>query len=143
MVVTNSDEIAAALEQETCRLSSPSSATSAFHVAKALAYSVMLRPWLYGIPTRIPQLALGKTIFTTDFPLERFDPVLAALGLAMLSRLDNFTQARVANAATLRDGLASLQGARTVVPTAGASPVYCECQSSSPRGPRGMQLSRR
>ena len=46
------------------------------HVLKALAYFVMLRPWLYGIPARIPQLGLGRTEFTTDFPLALPDRVL-------------------------------------------------------------------
>ena len=101
ILVTNSDALAAALREETARLETPGLGTSAVHVLKALAYFALLRPWLYGIPARIPQLGLGRTVYTTDYPLAQSDRVLVALGLTMLRRLDEFTSARRANAAAL------------------------------------------
>ena len=124
LVVTNSDAIAAALDEELAGLARPGVATSAAHVVKAVAYFAMLRPWLYAIPTRIPQLGLGRTIFTTDFPLEHADPALAALGQVMLRRLDEFTSARQANAAALLAALPRGGGLTTIVPRAGSSPAY-------------------
>ncbi|MEZ5287575.1 MAG: DegT/DnrJ/EryC1/StrS family aminotransferase [Vicinamibacterales bacterium] len=99
IVTTTSAAIAAALDAETAQLQPPGAAASGAHVVKALAYAVLLHPTLYAIPTRIPQLALGKTVFTTDFPLERADPTLLSLALVMMRRLDAFTTARRANAA--------------------------------------------
>jgi dTDP-4-amino-4,6-dideoxygalactose transaminase len=122
ILVTNSDALAAALAPEVAGLAAPGPLTSVQHVVKALAYFALLRPWLYGIPARIPQLGLGRTVFTTDFPLTSADDVLVALGVTMLRRLEEFTAARRANASAL---LAALNGAGiTIAPVAGSTPVY-------------------
>jgi dTDP-4-amino-4,6-dideoxygalactose transaminase len=123
-VVTSSDDLAVALREEMSGLPSPNMAASAVGVAKALAYFVLLRPWLYWIPHRIPQLELGQTAFTTDFPLEAPMRPLVALGVAMMDRLDELTRARVANASALADGLRSIPGIQMITPTATATPVY-------------------
>jgi dTDP-4-amino-4,6-dideoxygalactose transaminase len=123
-VVTSHDDLAAALNEETAGLPSPGMTESAVGVAKALAYFVLLRPWLYWIPHRIPQLELGKTVFTTEFPLERPMRPLVALGVGMMDRLDELTRTRIANATALLDGLRAIPGLRTIAPTAGAAPVY-------------------
>jgi dTDP-4-amino-4,6-dideoxygalactose transaminase len=124
VVVTASDRIADALEQERQAMTPRTSGDSARHVVKALAYWAMLRPWLYRIPASIPQLGLGKTIFTTDFPVAVPDPVLIALAEVMLRRLDSFTAARRANAAQLLDGLAGVPGIHPVRPQPGSAPAY-------------------
>ena len=123
-VVTSSDRLATALHEEMAGLTSPGMTESAVGVAKALAYFVLLRPRLYWIPHRIPQLELGKTVFTTDFPLERAMRPLVALGLNMMRRLDELTRTRIANASALLDGLRAMPGIQTIVPTATAAPVY-------------------
>ena len=94
VIVTQSDDIARALDQEMANLLAPGAATSGVHVVKALAYFALLRPWLYAIPTRIPQFSLGKTVFTMNFPLAHPDPALVALGVVMMRHLDAFTTAR-------------------------------------------------
>jgi perosamine synthetase len=124
IVVTASDDIAGALRHEMASLPSPGAADSAVHVAKALAYFTLLRPSLYGIPARIPQLGLGKTIFTTEFPLHHADPRLVALGLVMMTRLEEFTAARVSRALALLEGLRAAPGIRAITVTAGAMPAY-------------------
>jgi perosamine synthetase len=124
IVVTASNEIAAAIRDEVASLPSPPVSTSMMHVAKALAYFTMLRPSLYGIPARIPQLGLGKTVFTTEFPLHRGDPRLIALGLVMMKRLDEFTRARVSRAAALLAGLRAVPTVRTIAARHGSSPAY-------------------
>jgi perosamine synthetase len=124
VVVTNSDAVASALREEMAGLPSPQMAHSAIGVAKALGYFLMLRPWLYWIPNAIPQLELGKTVYTTEFPLERPSRPLVALGRTMLGHLEDFTRARRSNAAALVEKLAGLSGIRMVAPTAAASPVY-------------------
>jgi perosamine synthetase len=124
VVMTSSDDVAAALREVMAGLPSPGTRESTVGVAKALVYFMMLRPWLYWIPNRIPQLELGKTVFTTEFPLELPSRSLVALARTMVPRLDEFTQARVANAGALLDALASVGGIQTVTPTPGAVPVY-------------------
>ena len=124
IVVTASEAIAAALREGMTALPAPGVGESAVHVAKALAYFTMLRPSLYGIPARIPQLGLGRTIFTTDFPLHRADARLVALGLVMMNRLDEFTAARVARATAFLEGLRDTTGIRSITPRPGSTPVY-------------------
>ena len=123
VLVTNSDDLAMALREETARLEAVRPGTSAVHVAKALAYFALLRPWLYGIPARIPQLGLGRTVYTTDFALAQSDGVLVSLAVTMLHRLEEFTRARRENAATLLRELRAI-AMDTVQPIAGAEPVY-------------------
>jgi perosamine synthetase len=124
VLVTNSDEVAAALKDEVAALPKAGISESGAGVMKALVYFLMLRPWLYWIPNRIPQLELGKTVFTTEFALERPSRALVALGRTMVSRLDDFTRARVGNAERLLDRLQAIPGVRAVAPIAGAVPVY-------------------
>ena len=123
ILVTNSDALAAALREETAHLETPGAGASAVHVLKALAYFALLRPSLYGIPARIPQLGLGRTVYTTDFPLRQPDRVLVALGLTMLRRLDEFTSARRANAAAALAELRPIE-LDTIEPQAGTAPAY-------------------
>jgi len=131
VIVTSSDDLAAALRERLANLPAPSRVTSAVHVMKALAYAMMLHPRLYGIPNSIPQLGLGKTAFTTDFQLAAADPLLAALALTMMRRLDEFARVRTRNAAALMEGLRSIRGVQTVasLPAASAAhlrfPILC------------------
>ena len=139
-VVTDSNDLAAALESELAMLPRQSISQSGIHVAKALAYFAMLRPSLYGIPARIPQLGLGQTAFTTAYPLVRPDPVLAALALTMIKRLDVFTRARQANARALLDAITVLPGVRTIAPTAGSCPVYLRLPVLAERAERAATI---
>lgn len=123
VIVTDSDQIAAALASESAAMS-PSSESGAKVLVKAMAYAALLRPWLYWIPNSVPQLGLGTTRFTTGFPVEQPPRALVALALTMLDRLDEFTQARTANAARLLEGLTSVTGVRPVRPQAGTKAVY-------------------
>lgn len=124
VVVTNSDAVASAMREEMAQLPSAPLGHSAAGVVKALTYFLMLRPWLYWIPNRIPQLELGKTVFTTAFPIEQPSRVLVALGRTMVNHLDDFTRSRVANAAALLERLAVMKGIQTIVPTTAAEPVF-------------------
>ena len=114
VVVTNSDALFAAIEREMAAADSAGWKASAIGASKAMVYSLLLRPSLYGFPNRIPQLGLGQTRFTTEFPIEPPPRALAALALTMLPRLPEFTAARTANAAALREGLAGQAGLQVV-----------------------------
>jgi perosamine synthetase len=124
VVVTSSNDVAAALAEECKPLSSPGAVNAAVLAAKALVYSALLRPQLYWMPNRIPQLELGRTVFTTDFSLGAQSRVQSALALTMLRRLDGFTQARTHNARLFLEGIGSSTRVRSVAPSPGSSPVY-------------------
>jgi dTDP-4-amino-4,6-dideoxygalactose transaminase len=74
-------------------------------VLKAFVYWAMLRPRLYWIPNAVPQLGLGRTVFTTEFPLARANSPLVALALATIRHLDEFTRVRRCNASVLFEAL--------------------------------------
>jgi perosamine synthetase len=124
VVVTNSADLAEALRLETASLPAAGFSRAGVDVAKAIAYWVLLRPWLYWIPHSIPQLELGNTVFTTEYPLARPSQPLAALALTMIERLESLTAARVANAHRLGQGLASCSTLRPIAPRVDAVPVY-------------------
>jgi perosamine synthetase len=124
IVVTNSDRVGAAMAAECEHLAGPGLAASGAAIAKALVYAAMLRPSLYWIPNSIPQLELGKTVFTTVYPLERSGKPLVALAATMLPRVNAFTAARVANAEAMIEGLRGMPGIRVVRPLASVTPAY-------------------
>jgi perosamine synthetase len=124
VIVTSSDPVASVLEGELRTLAPASAPTSGIGVAKALAYFTFLRPWLYGIPDQIPQLKLGQTHFTTDFPLQAPNRALLALALTMMKRLDTLTADRRRNAQALLDGLSRAEYIRPIAPGRDAIPVY-------------------
>jgi dTDP-4-amino-4,6-dideoxygalactose transaminase len=84
----------------------------------------MLRPSLYWIPNSIPQLGLGKTVYSTEFALARPSRALVALALVMVNRLNTFVDGRTANAAALAAGLRAIRGVRTMAPSSDAVSSY-------------------
>lgn len=123
-VVTSDDRIRHALDAVLAAAPAPTRGASAVHAAKAVIYAALLHPWAYGVPANIPQLGLGRTAFTTDFPIETFDPLAAQLAVVMLGRLDAFTRARVANGEGLRRELDPAVDARAIAPIPSAQAVY-------------------
>ena len=124
VLVAHEDRVGRAIEREWSTLAASTASGAIEGCLKAIAYSVMLRPFLYGIPARIPQLGLGQTIFTTDFTLQLPSRPLVALAEVMLRKQETFTRARVANATALLDGLRDASGIRTIAPHPEAAPVY-------------------
>jgi perosamine synthetase len=124
VIVTDTSEIAAAVDAELRGLQSTAAVVAVLDVAKALAYSAMLRPSLYGVPARLPMLGLGKTVYTTDYPLERPSGAIAALASVMMRRLSEFTAIRRSNGASLAAGLQHVPGAVLPAPASDAKSVY-------------------
>lgn len=124
VLVTGSDALAPMIEKEIGQLQAPTTRAAATLTAKAIIYFALLRPWLYWIPNGVPQLQLGRTVFTTDFPLTRPSRPQTTLALTMLPRLDEFTEARRTHARQLLEGLRGAPGVSTIRPLDGSSPVY-------------------
>ncbi len=124
VLVTHSERLAEALRHDVGQLHRPGTGESLGGVLKALGYATLLRPSVYWIPNRIPQLGLGRTVFTTEYPIEQPIPALTALAITMMRRLDAFTRTRQANAAAMLGELSAVPAIRTVRPLAGSTPVY-------------------
>jgi dTDP-4-amino-4,6-dideoxygalactose transaminase len=79
IIVTNSDPIAAALEQQYRDLPSPSWWHTVKDVAALVCLVVFIRPWLYWIPAALPFLGLGTTEFPRTISLRRLSGFKAGL----------------------------------------------------------------
>jgi dTDP-4-amino-4,6-dideoxygalactose transaminase len=92
-------------------------------LVKISIYAALLRPRLYWLPQAIPQLGLGRTVYSTSFDLQACAPLVAALARIMLGRLDEFTARRRENAARLATSLRGRSG--IVLPHAAATAEPC------------------
>jgi perosamine synthetase len=124
LVVTNDDTLASSFERECQDVEATGAGEIFAQLVKALTYSVFLRPSLYWIPNRIPQLGLGRTVFTTEFSLETPTRFLTALGAEVLPRLPELTRARTTNATALTGALRAIPGLQFVTPRADAVPAF-------------------
>lgn len=91
---------------------------------KAVAAALLIRPSWYWIPNGIPALGLGRTTYSTDYPLDGPAVHLSALALTMLARLAEFTAARRLNAARWQQALADVADITPATVLPGASPAY-------------------
>lgn len=105
IIVTDSDRLASLLKSGTDALSSPSAAKNIANLAKLIFYIVFLRPSLYWIPEKLPFLNLGKTVYSTEYPIESYSSFLGAVGCRLFERIDEITRIRINNAKILHEGL--------------------------------------
>lgn len=124
IIVTDSDEIARAVRAKIEALPSQPAARLASYAAKLLAYAALLNPSAYWLPSRIPFLGLGKTVYSTDYPVEKYNPMLGGLAAALFKRFGQITEARVRNGQEYLRVLGSIRGIRPVGTVDKTSPVY-------------------
>lgn len=123
-VVTNSDEIGDAVRREVGSLASRPLVASMVPITKAVLYAGLLRPRLYWIPNGIPFLGLGRTEYSTEFPVGGPDRFLAELGVLALGRLDQYVEIRRRNATALISALRPLEQIHAIQPLPGTAPSY-------------------
>ena len=124
IIVTRFDEIAAALRIEFERLPGSEISRSAINFLKMILYASFLKPGLYWIPNRLPFLGLGSTVYSEEYPVEKYEAAFAGLGVRLLGRLREINQARIDNAQFLRTGLEGTPRLVLPSPREDASPVY-------------------
>lgn len=122
IIVTNSDEIAAQLDQIALRAAPVLQGWGDFFTTAALG--LFSKPHLYWLPDGLPWLELGVSKFSPEFPLEGFTPFRAGLTLAMLGKLDRFTSVRRANAERYQWLLDGFNGVEVVASSNGSEPGY-------------------
>jgi len=123
-VITTSHDLAGALAETTGALRVGSLRRTLVRPFKVVGYSALLRPSLYWIPNSVPQLGLGTTVFSTEFPVERMAPSQAALALTMLRRLPAFREVRRRRAEHLAHAIAGMPGLAPISVVPGARPAY-------------------
>jgi dTDP-4-amino-4,6-dideoxygalactose transaminase len=105
LIVTNSDEIARAIQLKMNTLGHPSLGSGASLFSQMLTYSLFLRPRLYWVPNSMPFLQLGVTEFDPGFPTEELHSLSRALLPGLFDELQEFNEIRQANAKAIMKGI--------------------------------------
>lgn len=124
MLVTQSDTIAAEIHKELAQLLDPPWQRTLVQALQLLIYAILLRPWLYWIPARLPFLKLGTTRYEIDYPVEHYSPNLGIMAALLFRHIDGVTQKRTAAAQRYFELLQNLPFLELPQPPAGANPVY-------------------
>lgn len=120
IVLTDRDDVAeglTALVPEPARF-------SAKHVAQSLMLLAMLHPRAYWLPTSLPFLNIGASIFDPQFCTEGLDAFRAGLTENVLHRLDALNRGRQLVAGAMLRQLDRIHGLRVIRPLPGAEPVF-------------------
>lgn len=99
IIVTNSSDIAAAVERRHRRLRAPSAGDALREFAELVVMTVFIRPRLYWIPAALPFLRLGQTIFPRRIPLRRLSGLQAGMLRNWQRRLTHSNSLRSKSAA--------------------------------------------
>jgi len=99
VVITNSDELAALLQQEYSRYSEYGLLQKIKLLGYALALWMLSRPALFWLPKSLPFLKLGETIYDPQFPLQKLSNLQAGFTDNWQVRLKNSQKARLKHTA--------------------------------------------
>jgi perosamine synthetase len=99
VIVTNSDDIAAAIARPYADLKEPSISEVLKDFFEFVLMSIFVHPRLYWLPTGLPFLKLGQTLFYRDFPIKRLSRRKAGLLRYWRRRLAQANQTRTEIAA--------------------------------------------
>lgn len=124
ILVTRSQVIADEIRKELERAPLPPWQRTLIQSIQLLIYGLMLRPWLYWIPARLPFLKLGTTRYEIDYPMERYSPSLGVMATLLFRKIDAITQRRRANARLYQEQLRDIAFLQFPTPLPGSQPVY-------------------
>lgn len=124
VVVTRSDALGSELQRVVAELPTPPVSRTLLQTAQQLAYTLLLRPWLYWMPANLPALKLGDTVYTTEYPVERYSAFLAPLVAAQLRRIDTISAERVRVAYAIQSAIEAVPELRAVRLLSATQPVF-------------------
>lgn len=148
VIVTNSNPIADAIKPHYEKLRAPTFRETLKEWLDLLLMSVFIHPSLYWLPSGLPFLKLGETIFYRDFPILKLSDMKGAVLGRWKTRLKSATDQRVENGRYFEEQLGAMARPRRddSVPylrfpvLAGSREKRDEILSRSKR--RGLGLSR-
>ena len=114
VIVTNSDQIARSVSLKMDNLRPPAPLWSLSELAKLLIYSFFLDPSRYWLPASLPFLNLGSTVYTTDYPVTKYNKLLCGIAFQLLKQLDELNRIRKANGEYYMDALRNIPWAQVV-----------------------------
>ena len=124
ILVTRSEAIAAEIRNELERSPPPPWQRTLSQGIQLVIYGLLLRPWLYWIPARLPFLKLGSTRYEIDYPVERYSPNLGVMAALLFRKIDSITRRRTENAHRYLEQLRGIPFLDLPAPLPGAQPVY-------------------
>ena len=107
IILTDSDTISHAIEEEYSRLGNPNRLESLKELIKAMSLSLFIRPSLFWFPAGLPFLKLGETIFYREFPVEKLSEMQAGLLKGWQGRLEESNQIHAENSRSFLNSLFS------------------------------------
>jgi len=96
LVVTNDDDVAAAIAERHARLASPTVVHQLADLARTVMMMIFIRPSLYWLPAALPFLGLGRTTFPRHISAERLSGFRAGLLRDWRARLSQANGIRAA-----------------------------------------------
>ena len=124
VIVTNNHDIAARIEDLYEQIPPLSLVSRIGEVAKLQAYSLLLHPLMYTIPSNLPGLGLGKTVYDEDIPIRRYFEKLSPIVLAQLSRIESINEHRRKNATRYSELIQEIDGLATITTRVHDHPIY-------------------
>ena len=135
LIVTDSEEIASALQVEAEVLPPSPLPHSAWVFLQTLAYSLFLHPRLYWIPHSLPFLKLGTTEYDPGFPITALARFPAAFLSLQMDRLSELNEIRRKNGTAISRALAGNPHFAAPRPADGCLPTYIRFPVMAQDGP--------
>jgi len=111
-ITTNRSDLFVAMLQIYNEMEEPTALEGLSLFGTLLIYSLFFTPYLYWIPSSLPFLKLGETIFKPHFPTKKMNPLLMALVRSRLSGLQKEREMREEKVAFYLEELSSVRGVR-------------------------------
>ena len=103
IIITDSNDLGERLAVEYAGLQMPGIRSTFVELAMSVGMYVFMKPFLYWLPSGLPFLKLGETIFYNDFNIEKLSGLKAGLMVRWKSRLQKSEQYRIKNISKLCD----------------------------------------
>ncbi len=98
IILTDREDLAAAIARQCESLPAPSSSEVLSLIFYALALRVLVHPSFYWLPSSLPFLRLGETIYDPEFKIRKFSTFQAGLARGWVDQLSELRKRRRANA---------------------------------------------
>ncbi len=124
VIVTSNKTLSRRIEIEHEKIENQSLLSRATDLAKLQAYFILLHPSLYWIPSNLPFLKLGETIYNEDYEVQNYFEALAPIARSQYTRIDQMNEHRRLCAASYTSGIHDTDLIECISPLAGSAPVY-------------------
>jgi dTDP-4-amino-4,6-dideoxygalactose transaminase len=137
ILITDSERIWKSVSDLTPEINPSEKITEIKNFIKLVMYSVFVRPRLYWIPSRLPFLGIGKTVFDETFTVSDLEIVQKCLLELVFDRLDEFNLINRKNSKSVIDSISDNEAFAIPGSTNSETPSYLRlpllCQSGQVR----------